>query len=281
MVTNSKSNKTASSSSSSSSKNATSASASTSTEQQPPAKEVSSAETHIEILTEHFGFSPKLILEKLAYLSNEHLYRIGDTFESFALQNLLEKINQSEQQSKSKFVNPKSKTKSKQNLQQVADANLEAESGVHGILTLFENALDHTLDTFELCLYRSVCGVTQTQADNMILSHHEGLDLRNKEEKERALRKWKREKERGEKERKKAGGKQEEPIKVEGNGIGIDGEEEVDVESFAYSLNEKERLLRRKINAVSCDSTECVPSSLQPPSLPSGLASSSLPFWIH
>lgn len=50
--------------------------------------------------------------------------------------------------------------------------------GVHAILTLLENALDHTFDTLELYTLRSIFGLTPRQARAVTLPHHRGLDLR-------------------------------------------------------------------------------------------------------
>ncbi|EPQ25707.1 uncharacterized protein PFL1_06701 [Pseudozyma flocculosa PF-1] len=109
-----------------------------------------STDAHIALLTEHFGFSPKAFVEALVYLSNEHLYKLAEQFELTALEQL----------------------------QDFDGGDLEAEQGVHAVLTLLENALDHTLDTFELYCLRSVFGIKARQARLMTLDHHRGLDLR-------------------------------------------------------------------------------------------------------
>ncbi|KAN0062032.1 hypothetical protein ACQY0O_006027 [Thecaphora frezii] len=109
-----------------------------------------STDAHIELLTEHFGFNPKAFIDALVYLANEHLYKLAEQFEIAALDQL----------------------------QDLEGGDLEAEQGVHAVLTLLENALDHTLDTFELYCLRSVFGVKARQARLMTLAHHRGLDLR-------------------------------------------------------------------------------------------------------
>ncbi|EST09039.1 Centromere protein Mis12 [Kalmanozyma brasiliensis GHG001] len=119
----------------------------------PPApKEEASTDAHLELLTEHFGYNPKSFIDALVYLSNEHLYSIATEFE-VVISDLLKGVEGGE---------------------------LEAEQGIHGILTLMENSLDHTLDTFELYCFRSVFGIRSRQAKYMTLDHHRGLDLRTK-----------------------------------------------------------------------------------------------------
>ncbi|KAJ1019058.1 hypothetical protein NDA18_006209 [Ustilago nuda] len=113
-------------------------------------KEEASTDAHLELLTEHFGYNPKSFIDALVYLSNEHLYSIATEFENVVM-DLLKDVDSGE---------------------------LEAEQGIHGILTLMENALDHTLDTFELYCFRSVFGIRPRQAKYMTLDHHRGLDLR-------------------------------------------------------------------------------------------------------
>lgn len=116
-----------------------------------PPKEEASTDAHLELLTEHFGYNPKSFIDALVYLSNEHLYSIATEFES-VVSDLLKDVDGGE---------------------------LEAEQGIHAILTLMENALDHTLDTFELYCFRSVFGIRSRQAKYMTLDHHRGLDLRS------------------------------------------------------------------------------------------------------
>ncbi|KAJ1024766.1 hypothetical protein NDA16_002806 [Ustilago loliicola] len=133
---------------------------STTTKKQPSAsasqsdkKEEASTDAHLELLTEHFGYNPKSFIDALVYLSNEHLYSIATEFENVVV-DLLKDVDGGE---------------------------LEAEQGIHGILTLMENALDHTLDTFELYCFRSVFGIRSRQAKYMTLDHHRGLDLRTQQ----------------------------------------------------------------------------------------------------
>lgn len=113
-------------------------------------KEEASTDAHLELLTEHFGYNPKSFIDALVYLSNEHLYSIATEFENVVVELL----------------------------KGVEGGELEAEQGIHAILTLMENALDHTLDTFELYCFRSVFGIRPRQAKYMTLEHHRGLDLR-------------------------------------------------------------------------------------------------------
>lgn len=115
-------------------------------------KEEASTDAHLELLTEHFGYNPKSFIDALVYLSNEHLYSIATEFEN-VIADLLANVDGGE---------------------------LEAEQGIHAILTLMENSLDHTLDTFELYCFRSVFGIRPRQARYMTLDHHRGLDLRSK-----------------------------------------------------------------------------------------------------
>lgn len=120
---------------------------------QPNTKEEASTDAHLELLTEHFGYNPKSFIDALVYLSNEHLYSIATEFESVVVE-LLKDVDGGE---------------------------LEAEQGIHAILTLMENSLDHTLDTFELYCFRSVFGIRPRQAKYMTLDHHRGLDLRSQQ----------------------------------------------------------------------------------------------------
>lgn len=122
-------------------------------QQQPPPKEEASTDAHLELLTEHFGYNPKSFIDALVFLSNEHLYSIATEFENVVM-DLLKDVDGGE---------------------------LEAEQGMHAILTLMENSLDHTLDTFELYCFRSVFGIRSRQAKYMTLDHHRGLDLRTKQ----------------------------------------------------------------------------------------------------
>lgn len=124
-------------------------------------KDEASTDAHLELLTEHFGFNPKAFIDALVFLANEHLYKIAEQFELVVMQQL----------------------------RHVEGGDLEAEQGVHAILTLMENALDHTLDTFELYCLRSVFGIRARQARYMTLGHHRGLDLRPQSSSKQSSRK--------------------------------------------------------------------------------------------
>lgn len=130
--------------------NAEPSTAVTATSNRVEKKDEASTDAHLQLLTEHFGFNPKAFIDALVFLANEHLYKIAEQFELVVMQQLRD----------------------------VAGGELEAEQGVHAILTLMENALDHTLDTFELYCLRSVFGIRTRQARYMTLAHHRGLDLR-------------------------------------------------------------------------------------------------------
>ncbi|SPO27953.1 related to MTW1 - component of the MIND kinetochore complex [Ustilago trichophora] len=136
------------------SKTATTNITASSSTNQPNPKEEASTDAHLELLTEHFGYNPKSFIDALVYLSNEHLYSIATEFENVVVE-LLKDVDGGE---------------------------LEAEQGIHAILTLMENSLDHTLDTFELYCFRSVFGIRSRQAKYMTLDHHRGLDLRNQQQ---------------------------------------------------------------------------------------------------
>ncbi|PWN91478.1 hypothetical protein FA10DRAFT_265335 [Acaromyces ingoldii] len=122
---------------------------------EPLGQDQSSTDEHLELLTEHFGFNPKSFIDSLVYVSNEHLYIMGEKFHELVKAQLKKRPN----------------------------GDAEAEQGVHAILTLFENALDHTFDTLELYCLKSVFGITSRQARYITLEHHRGLDLRLAEEK--------------------------------------------------------------------------------------------------
>lgn len=118
-------------------------------------------DAHQELLTEHFGFNPRVFIDALVYAANEHLYSIGSQFEDFAKGQL-----------------EKSKAKGKGGGVHERDV----ERGVHSILTLLENALDHTFDLLELYCLKAVFGIRPSQASFMTLAHHRGLDLRTSAE---------------------------------------------------------------------------------------------------
>ncbi|WFD25072.1 hypothetical protein MNAN1_000034 [Malassezia nana] len=101
-------------------------------------------------LTELFGIHPRALVDSLVVSANEHLYLLGSQLE----QNVREHLGDS------------------------AEADRDAEQGVHAITTLLEHAIDHTMDTFELYCLRSVFAVTSEQSRWVTMSHHRGLDLR-------------------------------------------------------------------------------------------------------
>ncbi|CAD6950464.1 unnamed protein product [Tilletia controversa] len=114
---------------------------------------------HIEqLITEHLGFHPRVYIDQLTQLANDHLHDLNAPIE--------EEVRAMLQEQGSR-----------------PDAELEAEQGVHALVTLIENALDHTFDTFELYCLRSVFRVTPAQAHAVTLAHHRGMDLRSVEEK--------------------------------------------------------------------------------------------------
>lgn len=108
-------------------------------------------------LTEIFGTNPHVIVDSLVVSANEHLYILGSRLE--------ETIRASVAQS--------------------PDAERRVEQGVHAILTLLENAIDHTLDTFELYCLRSIFVISNDQTRHITMEHHRGLDLRAEEESSR------------------------------------------------------------------------------------------------
>ncbi|KAE8233012.1 hypothetical protein CF326_g1949 [Tilletia indica] len=114
---------------------------------------------HIEqLITEHLGFHPRVYIDQLTQLANDFLHQLKTPIE--------EEVRERLQAQGSR-----------------PNAELEAEQGVHALVTLIENALDHTFDTYELYCLRSVFRVTPAQARSITLAHHRGLDLRSVEEK--------------------------------------------------------------------------------------------------
>ncbi|WFD18482.1 hypothetical protein MCAP1_000686 [Malassezia caprae] len=101
-------------------------------------------------LTELFGTHPRALVDSLVVSANEHLYLLGSQLE----QHVREHLGDS------------------------AEADRDAEQGVHAITTLLEHAIDHTMDTFELYCLRSIFVVTPEQSRRVTMSHHRGLDLR-------------------------------------------------------------------------------------------------------
>ncbi|KAK0533879.1 hypothetical protein OC835_002862 [Tilletia horrida] len=138
-------------------------------QQQPQAAASSSASStsagtitpaaHIEqLITEHLGFNPRVYIDQLTQLANDYLHQLKGPIEEEVRAKLLQQGSR-------------------------PDAELEAEQGVHALVTLIENALDHTFDTYELYCLRSVFRITPAQARAITLAHHRGLDLRSVEEK--------------------------------------------------------------------------------------------------
>lgn len=211
-TTSTKSNKTASSSSASATATTTagpseagpssSSAAATkhSSSAQQEKKEEASTDAHLELLTEHFGFNPKSFIDSLVFLSNEHLYAIATEFER-VVADLLEGVEGGE---------------------------LEAEQGIHAILTLVENALDHTMDTFELYCFRSVFGIRPRQAKSITLDHHRGLDLRPQQASSSKTQ-----------------------AKPSRKSIAGGGSTNVSANERSYQLGESEDSLKRQIAAVS------------------------------
>ncbi|WFD21385.1 hypothetical protein MEQU1_000033 [Malassezia equina] len=101
-------------------------------------------------LTELFGIHPRALVDSLVVSANEHLYLLGSQLEQHV----------------------------REHLGDAAEADRDAEQGVHAITTLLEHAIDHTMDTFELYCLRSIFVVTPEQSRWMTMSHHRGLDLR-------------------------------------------------------------------------------------------------------
>lgn len=128
-----------------------------------------STDTHQELLTEHFGFNPRVFIDALVYAANEHLYSIGAQFEDYAKQQLKKSASRRAKEDGGHSGG-------------IAAAEAEAERGVHAILTLLENALDHTFDLLELYCLKMVFGIRPSEAKRVTLSHHRGLDLRTAEE---------------------------------------------------------------------------------------------------
>ncbi|WFD29847.1 hypothetical protein MSPP1_000861 [Malassezia sp. CBS 17886] len=104
------------------------------------------------ILTELFGVHPRAIVDALVVAANEHLYILSSRLEDAV----------------------------REQLGDTEEAARQAEKGVHCITTLLENAIDHTMDTFELYCMRSIFVVTPEQSGLMTMAHHRGLDLRER-----------------------------------------------------------------------------------------------------
>lgn len=138
-----------------------------------------STDAHQELLTEHFGFHPRVFVDALVYAANEHLYSIGAQFEDFAKTQLRAARKKAASRNKKHANNPS--TSSLENMSS-RDLDIQAERGVHAVLTLLENALDHIFDLLELYCLKTVFGLRPSQANVLTLIHHRGLDLRTSEE---------------------------------------------------------------------------------------------------
>jgi kinetochore protein Mis12/MTW1 len=125
-----------------------------------------STDVHIDLLTEHFGFSPRVFIDDIVDAANEHLYSIAGQFEDYVKQQLRRQAKKNKIKSQDKGAN-----------------DTEAERGVHTILTLMENALDIAFDALEMYCLKTVFGIRPSQAKYMALAHHRGLDLRTPVEK--------------------------------------------------------------------------------------------------
>jgi kinetochore protein Mis12/MTW1 len=146
-----------------------------------------STDTHQALLTEHFGFHPRVFIDALVYAANEHLYSIGGQFEEFAKKQLKAACRRAAKKAKERGRAQISSSRdtgtgeSSSSLAKMTPTQIEAEAekGVHGVLTLMENALDHIFDLLELYCLKAVFGVRPSQASAMTLKHHRGLDLRS------------------------------------------------------------------------------------------------------
>ena len=107
------------------------------------------ARRHV-MLTELFGVHPRALVDALVVSANEHLYVLGERLEEHV----------------------------RALLGDAPDADRDAERGVHAVLTLMENVIDHIMDTFELYCMRSIFVITPAQSRRITLAHHRGLDLR-------------------------------------------------------------------------------------------------------
>lgn len=58
-----------------------------------PGQDQSSTDEHLELLTEHFGFNPKSFIDSLVYVSNEHLYIMGEKFHELVKTQLKKRPN--------------------------------------------------------------------------------------------------------------------------------------------------------------------------------------------
>jgi kinetochore protein Mis12/MTW1 len=146
-----------------------------------------STDSHLELLTEHFGFNPRVFVDALVYAANEHLYSIGGQFEEFAKKQLktsVKKAIKREKEAKHDVNKREKGSSSNSALAKMTATQIDAaaERGVHGVLTLMENALDHVFDLLELYCLKTVFGIKPSQAQAITLKHHRNLDLRTAEE---------------------------------------------------------------------------------------------------
>lgn len=146
-----------------------------------------STDAHLELLTEHFGFNPRVFVDALVYAANEHLYSIGGQFEEFAKKQLktsVKKAIKKEKESKNDASKRDKGSSTNSTLARMTATQIDAaaERGVHGVLTLMENALDHVFDLLELYCLKTVFGIKPSQAQAITLKHHRDLDLRTAEE---------------------------------------------------------------------------------------------------
>lgn len=146
-----------------------------------------STDSHLELLTEHFGFNPRVFVDALVYAANEHLYSIGGQFEEFAKKQLktsVKKAIKREKEAKGETTKREKKTSNDSVLAKMTATQIDAaaERGVHGVLTLMENALDHVFDLLELYCLKTVFGIKPNQASAITLKHHRDVDLRTAEE---------------------------------------------------------------------------------------------------
>ncbi|PWN98892.1 hypothetical protein FA09DRAFT_329372 [Tilletiopsis washingtonensis] len=170
-----------------------------------------STDPHLHLLTEHLGFNPRTFIDALVYVANENMYILGGGLEDYV----------------------------KQHLAAREGGGLESEQGVHSILTLLENALDHTFDTLELYCLRYVFGLTHAQARLITLPHHRGLDLRAPDARAEAAREREKERERVRRKARKSRAREEETDMLDESAM-----------KESERLDAKERSLRRRVNAA-------------------------------
>lgn len=126
---------------------------STSTATPPPTQ--SSTDAHLSLLFEHFGYNPRAYIDSFIYKASECLVSHGEELEASLL------------------------TLCK-------DDGTQAAQATFSLLTLLDKAVDHIADILELYSMQHVFGITQRQAEWMVLPHQEGLELRGTEAEEEA-----------------------------------------------------------------------------------------------